>query len=120
MLLLTNVTQAASWTYVMQDPNTGANWFIDKSNVGYERGLLCFSAQAVFDNANSNGYKSLIADYEVQSGRPAKARAVAIVFLDGASNIINSAEDPDSDQWYDIPPGTVGYEMMKYAEKYAK
>ena len=38
----------------------------------------------------------------------------------GTGNIINSVEDPDSDQWVEIPAGTIGYEVMKYAEKYAQ
>jgi hypothetical protein len=120
MVLFVSSVEAASWVYVMRDPNVGANWYIDKDSVEYDRGFLCFSAQVIYDNANTNGYKTMAADYEVKAGSPSIARAVALVFIDGVGNIIDSAEDPDSDQWYDIPSGSIGYELMKYAERYVK
>lgn len=117
---MTNAAQAASWAYVTYDSGTRANWYIDKSDVHYKGNLLCFTAQAVHDNVNANGYKAMIALYEVEGGNPARARVVAIAFLDGVGNILNFAEEPDSDQWIDIPPGTIGYEVTNYAVQYAR
>lgn len=120
MYFLISVVHAESWAYVTRESTVGVNWYIDKSDIYYKNGRLCFTTHAIYDNVNTNGYKSIFSEYEVESGKPARARVVAIAFVDSYGNIIDSAEDPESDQWVDIPPGTVGYELMTYAKKYAR
>lgn len=118
MLFSVHSVEAATWVSVTRDAANNSSWFIDASNVRYERGLLCYTAQGVYDNVAQNGYKTLIGAYEVQEGNPSYARVVGIIFLDGTGNIIDQEEDPDSEQWVELTRGSIGYELTRYAKKY--
>lgn len=116
---LTTCVEAVSFVPVLRDHYGKATWYLDKSSVSYEDNLLYFMAMADYDSANLNGYKRLVIVYKAQPGELPMLKGMEITYYDSMGNVVGEDLEED-EEWIEMPRGTVGYALVKVAEKYVK